>query len=184
MTKRSSLCIPKCQLACAAPVMSPCATSLGSTSQGQVGETHLAASIERQQPTAGQRHRPNSRHHLDQRGINRHRSLPIALTKPRAASSFRGLSTRAAISWQSTSHHGPHRKTFRRADLRRTLGERPLFAGLPVILSDDQATGFWHRPGSSGPHCERPAAPRSVALWSGREVRSEARPVRSHPAGN
>ena len=45
-----------------------------------------------------------------------HRKLPAP-----AASSFRGLSTRAAITWWLSSHPGPHRKTFRKPDLRYGL---------------------------------------------------------------
>lgn len=88
-------------------------TTPGSSSHWKIGETHLLASIQRQKPTAGQRRRQHNRHHLDQRGIDRQRSFPIELTKPLAASSFRGLSTPAATSWKSTSLLGPHRKTFR-----------------------------------------------------------------------
>lgn len=90
----------------------------GSTYHRQKAGTDLVASIDRQQPIAAQRRRPHDRNHLDRVGITRQRSFPITLTKPLAASSFRGLSTRAAISGQPTSHRGPHRKTFRIPDLR------------------------------------------------------------------
>ena len=47
------------------------------------------------------------------RGPERTNTFPIASSKTPAASSFRGLSTRAATSRPPTSRRGPHRKTFR-----------------------------------------------------------------------
>ncbi|MGS4948296.1 hypothetical protein ACVDG3_22830, partial [Meridianimarinicoccus sp. RP-17] len=44
------------------------------------------------------------------------RKFPITCSKPPAASSFRGLSTRAATSRPPKSRRGPHRKTFRKDD--------------------------------------------------------------------
>lgn len=58
---------------------------------------------------------PHPRHN---RRLNRSHSFPIARSKTPTASSFRGLSTRAATSWPPTSHRGPRRKTFREGDLR------------------------------------------------------------------
>ncbi|MFT5001418.1 MAG: hypothetical protein ACI875_002430, partial [Planctomycetota bacterium] len=41
-----------------------------------------------------------------------------SLIQAPAASSFRGLSTRATTEWPQKSRRAPHRKTFRIADLR------------------------------------------------------------------
>jgi len=52
------------------------------------------------------------------RRIDRQHAFPIVPPSPHAASSFRGLSTRAATSWQARSRSGPHRKTFRKPVIR------------------------------------------------------------------